>query len=48
VVAAGESRIPHFGDYRLDVVDGRIRKPDSLFMEAVRDTLVSGAPGAAH
>jgi predicted SAM-dependent methyltransferase len=48
VVAAGESRIPHFSDYRLDVVDGRIRKPDSLFMEAVTDTPVSGAPGAAH
>jgi predicted SAM-dependent methyltransferase len=28
-----ESRIPRFGSYGLDVVDGQVRKPDSLFME---------------
>jgi len=31
---AGESRIPDFISYGLDVVDGVVRKPDSLFMEA--------------
>jgi hypothetical protein len=31
--AAGESRIPGFSAYRLDVSDGLVRKPDSLFME---------------
>jgi SAM-dependent methyltransferase len=33
---AGVSRIPDYGQYELDVVNGRIRKPDSLFMEAIR------------
>jgi len=28
------SRIPHFETYQLDTLDGKIRKPDSLFMEA--------------
>jgi len=32
--SAGESRIPDFAAYQLDVVQGRTRKPDSLFMEA--------------
>jgi len=32
--SASESRIPYFAAYQLDVVQGRIRKPDSLFMEA--------------
>lgn len=36
VVPAFESRIPEFSRYNLDVVDGRVRKPDSLFMEAVK------------
>jgi SAM-dependent methyltransferase len=31
---AGESSIPGFQDYQLDTVEGRTRKPDSLFMEA--------------
>ncbi len=31
---ADESRIPDFSSYHLDVIDGRIRKPDSLYMEA--------------
>jgi len=33
---AGESRIPEFGRYHFDVVDGQPRKPDSLYLEAVR------------
>ncbi|SLM46409.1 SAM-dependent methyltransferase, type 11 [Nitrospira japonica] len=33
---AFESRIPAFATFGLDVLDGRVRKPDSLFMEAVR------------
>ena len=34
-VAAGESDIPDFGRYHLDVeADGDVRKPDSFFMEA--------------
>ena len=33
--AAGESKIPNFSSYHLDVnEDGSVRKPDSLFMEA--------------
>ncbi len=32
--AAEESRIPDFPRYKLDADDGRLRKPDSLFMEA--------------
>lgn len=31
---ADESRIVDFGSYQLDVIDGQVRKPDSLFMEA--------------
>jgi len=34
VCAADTSRIPQFAEYELDVVAGRIRKPDSLFVEA--------------
>ena len=34
VCSAFESRIPGFESYGLDTVDGRVRKPDSLFMEA--------------
>ncbi|MFN0085605.1 MAG: class I SAM-dependent methyltransferase [Blastocatellia bacterium] len=33
---AEQSRIPAFSTYRLDSIDGETRKPDSLFMEAVR------------
>jgi predicted SAM-dependent methyltransferase len=29
------SRIPQFSSYGLDVIDGEVRKPDSLFMEGV-------------
>lgn len=34
VCAANESRIPEFWKYSLDVLDGVVRKPDSLFVEA--------------
>lgn len=36
VCAAGESRIPDFPGYELEIVGKQIRKPDSLFMEAVK------------
>lgn len=36
VCQATESRIPHFNDYGLDVDQGRVRKPDSLFMEGIK------------
>ena len=36
VCAADESRIPNFVQYNLDTLDGRIRKPDSLFIEAIK------------
>jgi SAM-dependent methyltransferase len=35
--AANESRIPDFNSYLLDILeDGSVRKPDSLFMEAIK------------
>ena len=37
---ASASLIPHFADYNLDAVDGQVRKPGSLFMEAI----VAAAP----
>lgn len=36
VKGTDESRIPGFKAYELDAADGRPRKPDSLYMEAVR------------
>jgi predicted SAM-dependent methyltransferase len=33
---AVESRIPDFAGYELDALDGEVRKPDSLFMEATK------------
>ncbi len=33
---ATESHIPRFQEYQLDTVNGRVRKPDSLFMEAIK------------
>jgi hypothetical protein len=33
---AFESRIAGFASFGLDVVDGKVRKPDSLFMEAAK------------
>jgi hypothetical protein len=34
VVNASESLIPDWNNYNLDMMDGKVRKPDSLFMEA--------------
>ena len=34
VCSAFESEIQNWGSYQLDVIDGEIRKPDSLFIEA--------------
>lgn len=36
VCEAAESRIPSFSGYQLDTVGSLVRKPDSLFMEAVK------------
>jgi len=36
VKTAYNSQIPEFSKYNLDVVDGEIRKPDSLFLEAYK------------
>lgn len=36
VCRADDSLIPNFGSYSLDMVDNKIRKPDSLFMEAIK------------
>lgn len=36
VCQATESRIANFNSYSLDVVNGKIRKPDSLFMEGIK------------
>lgn len=36
VATAISSRIARFADYELDSVGGRVRKPDSLFVEAVK------------
>ena len=33
---ATESRIPDFARYQLDSIDGQTRKPDSMFVEAIR------------
>lgn len=38
VCRAFESQIEGFASYGFDVVNGRIRKPDSLFMEAVKQS----------
>lgn len=34
VCLADESSIPEFNSYGLDIIDGKVRKPDSLFIEA--------------
>jgi len=34
--SAYESRIPNWAAYQLDTQDGKVRKPDSLFMEAIK------------
>jgi hypothetical protein len=33
---ADESRIFNFNDYQLDTINGVVRKPDSLFMEGLK------------
>ena len=33
---ADESQIPNFNTYQLDIINGVVRKPDSLFMEGVK------------
>jgi hypothetical protein len=38
---AHESAIADFGSFELDVVDGRIRKPDSLFVEGMKPSDVN-------
>jgi hypothetical protein len=37
VCSAFESRISGFASFGLDVINGAVRKPDSLFMEAVKE-----------
>jgi SAM-dependent methyltransferase len=36
VCQANQSRIPNFNSYNLDTKDGKTRKPDSLYMEAIK------------
>lgn len=36
VCQANESQIPNFNLYNLDTIDGKVRKPDSLFIEALK------------
>ena len=36
VCRADESKIPNFNSYNLDMIEGKVRKPDSLFMEAIK------------
>lgn len=36
ICQATESRIPDFDQYQLDTFDGKVRKPDSLFIEALK------------
>jgi SAM-dependent methyltransferase len=36
VCRADESRIPDFNSYNLDIINGKVCKPDSLFMEAIK------------
>lgn len=43
VCQADESRILNFNYYNLDVINGQIRKPDSLFMEGIKPELLPGA-----
>ena len=36
VLSAFESQIRDFDKYELDVINGEIRKPDSLFVECIK------------
>lgn len=47
VTRATESRIPNFASFELDVVAGRVRKPDSLFVEAVSSSATQHAAAQA-
>lgn len=40
ICPAHESGIPDFNSYNLDIIDGKVRKPDSLFMEAIKPSEV--------
>lgn len=44
ILDAQSSQIPDFGSYELDVVDGEVRKPDSLFAECRKPTRCSARP----
>jgi hypothetical protein len=46
VASATDSLIPGFTEYGLDVVGGRVRKPDSLFMEALKAAPATPAPSS--
>lgn len=49
VCRADESAIPNFGQYQLDVeADGQIRKPDSLYVEAIKPVTAVEAPQMAE
>jgi len=37
VCTANESHIPDFNIYQLDVVNGKVRKPESIFFEALKN-----------
>jgi predicted SAM-dependent methyltransferase len=41
VCLADASSIPDFNSYNLDIMDGKVRKPDSLFMEAIKPSEVA-------
>lgn len=47
MASATESLIPRFGSFELDVVGGEVRKPDSLFMEAVKGAQPRPGGGSA-
>jgi SAM-dependent methyltransferase len=47
VFTANSSNIAGFGDFQLDSVDGKTRKPDSLFLEALKPRLASNRRIAA-
>ncbi|HBB32485.1 MAG TPA: methyltransferase [Cyanobacteria bacterium UBA8803] len=36
VCSADKSQIPEFNSYELDIIEGKVRKPDSLFMEGIK------------
>ena len=48
VVGAAESRIEEFASFQLDECNGRIRKPDSLFVEASRPAAAADNTTSIH